>query len=76
MHWMTKDVGSDSGQGQEMLSSLQCPDHNVKLNTHIHLVPRLKTHGAVPPLLHISWYGALLSTGITFFFSYEAEAGL
>jgi hypothetical protein len=56
---MTEEVGSDSFQRQDILSSSQCPDHNVKLIFHLHLVPRLKTHGEISPLLHISsWYGA------------------
>jgi hypothetical protein len=38
----------------------------VKLTTRLHLVPRLRIHGAVPLLHHtFSWHGTYLSTGIT-----------
>jgi hypothetical protein len=39
----------------------------MKLITHFHLVPRLRMHGATPPLPHMpAWYGASLSMGYVF----------
>jgi hypothetical protein len=33
----------------------------MKLTTHLHLVPRLRICGAVPPLLHTSLLGVVLN---------------
>jgi hypothetical protein len=39
----------------------------VKLTTHLHLVPKLRIRGAIPPFPHVSsWRGAHFSTGYVF----------
>jgi hypothetical protein len=48
MGW-TKEVGSDPCQRQEILSSSQC-----EANRSPPSMPRLKTRGAISPLIHIS----------------------
>jgi hypothetical protein len=44
---------------------------SVKLTTHLHLVPRSRMRGAIPPLPYTSsWRGAKLSTGTTLPFTF------
>lgn len=41
----------------------------MKLATHVHLVPRLRMRGVLPPPLTSTWPGALLNTIDSFTFS-------
>jgi hypothetical protein len=62
------NLGSFPGKGREWLwvtlSQYQrlffqgLSGHSMKLTTHIHLIAKLRMHGALPPFsLHISWFG-------------------
>jgi len=53
------------GTGGSYLSGKEAGD--VKPTARLHLVPRLRMHGAIPPLPNTSsWHGALLNSEYIF----------